>query len=385
MRRRRRSSAAASRSTSSSSSATRTPPGRSPCSPRARLLTVDEGAVEVAHEALLREWPRLRGWLEADAEGRRLHQHLIGAAREWRDSERDPAELYRGARLAAALDWAAEHDPELNELERAFLDASKEASEREAERQRRADRRLRTLLAGVGVLLAAAVVAGVIALSERQGARSAATVADAPATRRPGPAARTASDQALRLANTGVALDDSVATRSSLLSALVRSPAALGVLNGDGSELWSLALSPDGRTLAAGDNNGTVILFDTETRERIGEYEAEGGDYLAGLPSAGRLARDPHQAPQRREGVPADHRRGHPAVAQVDPARPLSRRSWVDLHPVSDLRPGRTERDRGLLPRKRGPPRVPAPVRPRQRLVAGEARTSRLGPGSVTY
>ena len=77
----------------------------------ARLLTVDEGAVEVAHEALLTEWPRLRGWLEADAEGRRLHHHLIAAAREWRDSERDPAELYRGARLASALDWAAEPRP----------------------------------------------------------------------------------------------------------------------------------------------------------------------------------------------------------------------------------------------------------------------------------
>ena len=45
-----------------------------------RLVTVDEGTVEVAHEALLREWPRLRGWLEEDAEGRRLHQHLIDAA-----------------------------------------------------------------------------------------------------------------------------------------------------------------------------------------------------------------------------------------------------------------------------------------------------------------
>ena len=33
-----------------------------------RLLTVDDGAVEVAHEALLREWPRLRSWLEEDAE-----------------------------------------------------------------------------------------------------------------------------------------------------------------------------------------------------------------------------------------------------------------------------------------------------------------------------
>ena len=240
----------------------------------ARLLTVDEGAVEVAHEALLREWPRLRGWLEADAEGRRLHQHLIGAAREWRDSERDPAELYRGARLAAALEWAAEHDPELNELERAFLDESRAAGERAAERQHRANRRLRTLLAGVGVLLAIAVVAGVIAISERQGARGAAT---AEAAQRLGAQAITEDrlDQALRLANTGVALDDSVATRSSLLAVLVRNPAALGTLYGGGNNLFSVALSPDGRTLAAGDGNGTVILFDTETRERIGEYEAE--------------------------------------------------------------------------------------------------------------
>ena len=76
-----------------------------------RLLTVDEGAAEVAHEALLREWPRLSDWLAEDAEGRHLHQHLIGAAGEWRDSGRDPAELYRGARLASALDWAAEPRP----------------------------------------------------------------------------------------------------------------------------------------------------------------------------------------------------------------------------------------------------------------------------------
>ena len=210
----------------------RTPPGPSPCSPRAASLTVDEGTVEVAHEALLREWPRLRGWLEEDAEGRRLHQHLIGAAAEWRDSDRDPAELYRGARLASALDWAAEHDPELNELEREFLDESRAASEREAERQRRTNRRLRTLLAGVGVLLAAAVVAGVIAISERQGARDAATAETA---QRLGAQALTEDrlDRALLLANTGVALDDSLATRSNLLSTLLRSPAALGVLNGD--------------------------------------------------------------------------------------------------------------------------------------------------------
>jgi hypothetical protein len=85
-----------------------------------RLLTTGEDTVEVAHEALLREWPRLRGWLEEDVQGRALHRHLIAAAREWDQSRRDPGELYRGARLTGALDWARDHHADLNELERAF-------------------------------------------------------------------------------------------------------------------------------------------------------------------------------------------------------------------------------------------------------------------------
>jgi WD40 repeat protein/DNA-binding SARP family transcriptional activator len=256
-----------------------------------RLVTIDEGTAEIAHEALLSRWPRLRAWLADDAEGRRLHQHLIGAAGEWERSGRDPAELYRGARLASALDWTKEHDAELNELERAFLEGSREASEREAERQRRAVRRLRTLLAGVGVLLAATLVAGAIALSERQGARSAANVADA---RRLAAQALTEQrrDQALRLAGAGVALDDSPATRSSLLSALVRDSPALGVLNAPDQINSGLALSPDGATLAVGDQQGRVILFDTETRKRVGEYQAGPGNvtWLGFDPRGGSLA-----------------------------------------------------------------------------------------------
>ena len=152
--------------------------------------------------------------------------------------------LPRGAARLRRWTGPASHDPELNELEREFLDESQSASEREAERQRRVNRRLRSLLAGVGVLLAAAVVAGVIAISERQGARNTATVADA---ERLGAEALNEErlDDALRLANAGVALDDSVTTRSNLLSTLLRSPAALGVLN-VGGEPTSIALSPDG-------------------------------------------------------------------------------------------------------------------------------------------
>jgi hypothetical protein len=76
----------------------------------ARLLTVSDGTVEVAHEALLRGWPRLRGWLEEDREGRRLHTHLAAAAREWAERDRDPAELYRECVAKRASGCAARDD-----------------------------------------------------------------------------------------------------------------------------------------------------------------------------------------------------------------------------------------------------------------------------------
>jgi WD40 repeat protein/energy-coupling factor transporter ATP-binding protein EcfA2 len=139
----------------------------------ARLLTTGDGYVEVAHEALLREWPRLQTWLNEDAAGRQLHLHLIGAARDWEARGREPGDLYRGARLAAALDWAPTHEHELNALEREFVGESRLASERDAERQRRTNRRLRLLLAGAGVFLVLAVGAGVFAAYLAQVAREA--------------------------------------------------------------------------------------------------------------------------------------------------------------------------------------------------------------------
>lgn len=143
----------------------------------ARLLTTGDGYVEVAHEALLREWPRVQGWLADDAAGRELRLHLTDAARDWQQHGREVGDLYRGARLAAALEWAAEHEPELNASERDFLAASRAESEREIERQRRANRRLRVLLAGAGVFLLLAVAAGSFAAMQLQRAEDANLVA----------------------------------------------------------------------------------------------------------------------------------------------------------------------------------------------------------------
>ena len=73
----------------------------------ARLLTASDGYVEVAHEALFRQWPRLRGWLAEDEAGRAVQRRLAVAVSEWEAEGRDPALLWRGARLESGLEVAA--------------------------------------------------------------------------------------------------------------------------------------------------------------------------------------------------------------------------------------------------------------------------------------
>ncbi len=138
---------------------------------RARLVTAEANTVELAHEALARAWPRLRSWLDEDAAGQRIFHHLAAAAAGWESLGRPGSELYRGARLQAALEWRDAAQPDLTTLEAAFLEASlaEAASEREALVQRsrhqaRQNRRLRGLLAATGVLLVVALVAGAAAV-----------------------------------------------------------------------------------------------------------------------------------------------------------------------------------------------------------------------------
>jgi WD40 repeat protein len=103
----------------------------------ARLITLDENSVEVAHEALITEWPTLRNWLIENHEGLRLHRHLTEAAQAWDELDRNPEELYRGARLSQVLEWAENHQSSLSVLETDFLTASKERAE-QAENERKA-------------------------------------------------------------------------------------------------------------------------------------------------------------------------------------------------------------------------------------------------------
>jgi WD40 repeat protein/class 3 adenylate cyclase/tRNA A-37 threonylcarbamoyl transferase component Bud32 len=235
----------------------------------ARLVTLGEGTAEVAHEVLIREWPTLRRWLDEDREGLRLHRRLGDAARLWDAGGREASDLYRGARLGAALEWADPHRRDLNATEREFLDESRAAGERDAERQRRANRRLRALLAGAGILLVLAVFAGVVALVQRGNAREQALRSDA---ERLGAlaVAETTLDRRYLLAVAGMQLDDRAETRGDLLSVLQATPAAFRLIRPSQSDITALAVDSTGRLLASGDAGGAVRFYDIRTWRPIG-------------------------------------------------------------------------------------------------------------------
>ncbi|HEU5035039.1 MAG TPA: AAA family ATPase [Mycobacteriales bacterium] len=251
-----------------------------------RLVTMSDGTAEVAHEALLREWPRLQAWLEEDREGRRLRAHLAAAAQEWVANAKDEGELYRGARLSAALDWTTHHTSELNEVEREFITASREQTQATLHRQQRQNRRLRGLLVGVVGVLVLALIAGGVALVQRQSAQRSARQALA---RQLGAEAVSVPriDQAMLLAREGVLLDKTSDTAGTLLATLLRSPTLQGTMTMPIQvRPQRVALGADGSKLAVVGNDGKVYFFDTKTR-RLTDNHAYGDWGGAGLWTVG--------------------------------------------------------------------------------------------------
>jgi energy-coupling factor transporter ATP-binding protein EcfA2 len=137
----------------------------------ARLVTSDDTEIQIAHEALAREWPRLQDWLAQDVEGQQIFRHLASAAESWEQMGRPASEPYRGSRLTAAVEWADRSGPDLTAVERRFLRESQASAEEEMRQtqlrlraQVRSNRRLRAAFVGA---LAAAVLT-VVAVNQRQ-------------------------------------------------------------------------------------------------------------------------------------------------------------------------------------------------------------------------
>jgi WD40 repeat protein/DNA-binding SARP family transcriptional activator len=252
-----------------------------------RLVTSDAGVVEIAHEALAREWPRLRAWLDDDIDGQRILHHLTSAADAWDSLGRPDSELYRGVRLAQTVDWRAQSDTVLTSTEVAFIDAAKQVAEAEqrsaaerARQQARLIRRLRGVLAGAAVLLVAALIAGTLAVRQADRADRSANAASAAETaseaRRVGALALTTDDidMSMLLAVAGVRLDDTPETRSSLLAALAKHPELVTSTQMARAPVIYFDVSPDGRTVATYDTTNHVRLYRIRTGELLGEFQA---------------------------------------------------------------------------------------------------------------
>jgi WD40 repeat protein/energy-coupling factor transporter ATP-binding protein EcfA2 len=249
----------------------------------ARLVTAGEDTVEVAHEALIREWPALRQWIDEDRVGLRIRLRLTEAAEEWVSLARDPGAIYRGARLLSATEWAAQHQDDLSTQEREFLEASRSFHESELDAVRRRNRRLRLLVAGLGLFLVVALIATGIAATQSRRARDEARVA---AVRRLAAQALASHskqlDLGLLLSLEAIRLGgDRPEGWSSLLTGLQTSPRVITSLGGHDSTVRVLAFSGS-EMMASGDEDGRVLLWDMADRSSE-VLSASAGSQVRGL------------------------------------------------------------------------------------------------------
>jgi WD40 repeat protein len=151
---------------------------------KARLLIVRQDGnarvVEVAHEALLRKWPRLRSWLDAAREFLIGKQQLEQDLRDWdAAAERDKAgALLTGLKLNRARGWLVEHPTQLTPADKHFIELSlaHDADERSKQEKLRRDRRRAIGVAIFGVLAVSLLALGGALWQSRETQRREASV-----------------------------------------------------------------------------------------------------------------------------------------------------------------------------------------------------------------
>ncbi|HWE60818.1 MAG TPA: TIR domain-containing protein [Chloroflexota bacterium] len=261
-----------------------------------------ETTVEVSHEALIREWDRLGHWLRDAREDIRQQQTISASAAEWDRRGRPQDYLYRGAVLEEAHSWAARGL--VSTTEQAFLEAglAERARQETAERgrqarevdlarqaaaaSRQAATRLRTLVVVLAMFLLVAAVLAVVALvsattARTEQAQAVAARATAVAERNQALSRQLAAqavnhldgqyDLALLLSLEANRVANNVEARSSLFEGIEQRPAGLiTFLQGHTLEVYGLAISPDGKTLASGSLDGTIRFWDVARRQPLG-------------------------------------------------------------------------------------------------------------------
>jgi WD40 repeat protein/transcriptional regulator with XRE-family HTH domain len=225
-----------------------------------RLLVLGQDSAEISHDVLLQAWKQLRDWLGDDQLDRALCSQVVTDADTWHNNSRDSSYLYRPGRLAtidaATTRWqdAPARYPPLPVTSKAFLDAAHQAA-------RRSTRRRRSGFAILAVLTALAVAASVVAFSQRAAAvrqRDQAIYNQVIAEALQSGASDTPLAAQLTLAAYRIQPTQDLASR---LLNTENTPLSSPLATGAGG-VNSVAFGPGGRTLADGNDNGTVLLWD---------------------------------------------------------------------------------------------------------------------------
>lgn len=249
-----------------------------------RLLSFDRDpvtrgpTVEVAHEALLQEWDRLRGWIDDHREALVLQRQITVSAQEWADSNRDPSFLLRGARLEHAEQWREASDIALTGNEDEYLAASRKL--RMAE-----DKRRRRLVAGFAVVAFLALALAIWALLNRQQAFEAAGLAR---SRELAASAISALDEdpelsvLLSLQAASIA-DPPLEAVTALHEALLNHRAVATYTWPEDRDLDHLSadLSPDGRYVAATGRSSYLQVYDLQLGQVRWDLEMSPGSATA--------------------------------------------------------------------------------------------------------
>ncbi|HEX6873121.1 MAG TPA: hypothetical protein VF163_18645, partial [Micromonosporaceae bacterium] len=241
------------------------------------LLTITEDRVRIGHDALLSQWPRLREWHDEAAAQAALHQHLSRAASAWVEAGGGSTGIYSGVRLVAALDWAAANTGELTEPERAFLAASEQVLLAEEVRRRQRVARLWKWIAILTLALLAAIAVGALSVVELTRATAATQRAEAA---RLGAEAVAEPDLRLGLLLAVAAHSLEPTATPPLVELLRRAPDLVAAA---GAGLTAVALSPDGRRLAAGATDGSILILDTEGLREVAHWLRPGYGSVNGL------------------------------------------------------------------------------------------------------